>query len=147
MLDEPTNNLDKAGIEHLTKFLMDYKKTCVVISHDSGFLNAFTSGVLYLDIFTRKVEQYAGNYLDVVSEISARIEKENRKNAQLAKEIQENKEKANFFAFKGGKMRNVAKKMRKKRKSWKRIWWMCAKKTKPFVRSLFLPSRKLSGMF
>ncbi|MEK7070030.1 MAG: ATP-binding cassette domain-containing protein, partial [Patescibacteria group bacterium] len=29
-------------------------------------------------------------------------------------EIQENKEKANFFAFKGGKMRNVAKKMREK---------------------------------
>ena len=114
LLDEPTNNLDKAGIEHLTKFLMDYKKTCVVISHDSGFLNAFTSGVLYLDIFTRKIEQYAGNYLDVVSEISARIEKENRKNAQLAKEIQENKDKANFFAFKGGKMRNVAKKMREK---------------------------------
>ena len=113
-MDEPTNNLDKAGIEHLTKFLIDYKKTCVVISHDSGFLNAFTSGVLYLDIFTRKIEQYAGNYLDVVSEISARIEKENRKNAQLAKEIQENKEKANFFAFKGGKMRNVAKKMREK---------------------------------
>ena len=77
-------------------------------------MNAFTSGVLYLDIFTRKIEQYAGNYLDVVSEISARIEKENRKNAQLAKEIQENKDKANFFAFKGGKMRNVAKKMREK---------------------------------
>ena len=77
-------------------------------------MNAFTSGVLYLDIFTRKVEQYAGNYLDVVSEISARIEKENGKNAQLAKEIQENKDKANFFAFKGGKMRNVAKKMREK---------------------------------
>ena len=59
LLDEPTNNLDKAGIEHLTKFLTDYKKTCIVISHDSGFLNAFTSGVLYLDVFTRKVEQYA----------------------------------------------------------------------------------------
>ena len=114
LLDEPTNNLDKSGIEHLTKFLIDYKKTCVVISHDSGFLNAFTAGVLYLDVFTRKIEQYAGNYLDVVKDISARIEKENRKNAQLAKEIQENKDKANFFAFKGGKMRNVAKKMREK---------------------------------
>ena len=51
LLDEPTNNLDKAGIEHLTKFLIDYKKTCIVISHDSEFLNAFTAGVLYLDIF------------------------------------------------------------------------------------------------
>jgi ATP-binding cassette subfamily F protein 3 len=53
-------------------------------------LNSFTEGVLYLDIFTKKIEQYVGNYFDLLEEISARIEKENRKNAQLAKEIQEN---------------------------------------------------------
>ncbi|MEK7647262.1 MAG: ABC-F family ATP-binding cassette domain-containing protein [Patescibacteria group bacterium] len=114
LLDEPTNNLDKEGILHLTRFLVDYKKTVIVISHDADFLNAFTDGVLYLDLHTRKVEQYAGNYFDVVKEISARIEKENRKNAQLAKEIQENKDKANFFAMKGGQMRLVAKRMRAK---------------------------------
>lgn len=114
LLDEPTNNLDKDGIEHLTKFLVEYKKTCIVISHDSEFLNAFTHGVLYLDIFTKKIEQYVGNYFDVVAEIQARIEKENRKNAQLAKEIQENKDKANFFANKGGQMRLVARRMREK---------------------------------
>jgi len=114
LLDEPTNNLDKAGIEHLTRFLIDYKKTCLVISHDADFLNAFTHGVLYLDVYTRKVEQYVGNYFDVVGQITARIEKENMKNAQLAKEIQENKDKANFFAMKGGQMRLVAKRMRDK---------------------------------
>jgi ATP-binding cassette subfamily F protein 3 len=114
LLDEPTNNLDKAGIEHLTKFLQEYKKTVLVISHDSEFLNSFSQGVLYLDVFTKKVEQYAGNYFDVVKEITARIERENRKNAQLAKEIQENKDKANFFANKGGQMRMVAKRMREK---------------------------------
>jgi ATPase subunit of ABC transporter with duplicated ATPase domains len=112
LLDEPTNNLDKAGIEHLTKFLVEYEGTCVVISHDSEFLNAFTTGVLYLDVFTRKVEQYPGNYNDVQRDILARIDRENRKNAQLEKKIQENKDKANFFAQKGGKMRLVAKKMR-----------------------------------
>lgn len=112
LLDEPTNNLDTAGIEHLTKFLVAYKKTCVVISHDSEFLNAFTNGVLYLDVFTHNVEQYSGNYSNVVRDIEARIEKENRKNAQLAKKIQGNKDKANFFAQKGGGMRLVAKKMR-----------------------------------
>jgi ATPase subunit of ABC transporter with duplicated ATPase domains len=114
LLDEPTNNLDKEGIAHLTSFLVNYKKTVIVISHDADFLNAFTDSVLYLDIHTRKVEQYAGNYFDVVKEISARIEKENRKNAQLAKEIQENKDKSNFFAHKGGQMRLVAKRMREK---------------------------------
>ena len=114
LLDEPTNNLDKAGIEHLTQFLVTYKKTVIVISHDAEFLNAFSDGVLYLDVHTHKIEQYSGNYFDVVKEISARIEKENRKNAQLAKEIQENKDKANFFANKGGQMRLVAKRMREK---------------------------------
>jgi len=113
LLDEPTNNLDKDGIAHLTKFLVDYKKTCIVISHDANFLNAFTQGVLYLDVFTHKIEQYVGNYFDLLVEISARIERENRKNAQLARRIQENKEKSNFFAHKGGKMRLVAKKMQK----------------------------------
>ena len=83
LLDEPTNNLDKAGIEHLTEFLIDYEKTCLVISHDAEFLNAFTHGVLYLDVHTRKVEQYVGDYKDVVEQISARIEKENTSNARL----------------------------------------------------------------
>ena len=112
LLDEPTNNLDKDGIAYLTKFLIDYRKTCLVISHDANFLNAFTHGVLYLDVFTHKIEQYTGDYFDLLVEISARIERENRKNTQLAKKIIENKEKMNYFAQKGGKMRLVAKKMR-----------------------------------
>jgi len=114
LLDEPTNNLDKTGIEHLTDFLKAYSKTLIVISHDAEFLNSFTEGVLYLDVHTQKIEQYVGNYHDVVREITIRIEKENRKNAQYEKEIQANKEKANFFANKGGQMRMVAKRMREK---------------------------------
>jgi len=114
LLDEPTNNLDKAGIEHLTDFLKKYPKTVIVISHDADFLNSFTDGVLYLDVYTKKIEQYFGNYFDVREQITARIERENMKNAQLAKEIQENKDKAGFFANKGGQMRLVAKRMREK---------------------------------
>lgn len=114
LLDEPTNNLDKAGIAHLTDFLKNYKKTVIVISHDADFLNSFTDGVLYLDVYTKKIEQYFGNYFDVREQILLRIEKENMKNAQLAKEIQENKDKAGFFANKGGQMRLVAKRMREK---------------------------------
>ncbi len=114
LLDEPTNNLDKAGIEHLTKFLVDYKKTVLVISHDAEFLNAFTQGVLYLDVYTKKIEQYVGNYFNVVKDITARVEKENMKNAQLEKEIQAKKDQANVFAYKGGRLRLVAKRMREK---------------------------------
>ncbi|MBU6214711.1 ATP-binding cassette domain-containing protein [Patescibacteria group bacterium] len=112
LLDEPTNNLDAEGIERLTQFLVEYPRTVAVISHDASFLNAFTTGVLYLDARTKKIELYAGNYIDVQRDLLARIERENRANAQLVKKIQENKDKANFFAQKGGKMRLVAKKMR-----------------------------------
>ncbi|MFH1621438.1 MAG: ATP-binding cassette domain-containing protein [Patescibacteria group bacterium] len=112
LLDEPTNNLDKEGIEHLTGFLMMYPKTVLVISHDADFLNAFTEGVLHLDIYTHKVEQYVGNYLNVVEEIAARRERERMQNARLLKDIQDRKDKVNFFANKGGKMRRLASKLR-----------------------------------
>ena len=112
LLDEPTNNLDAAGIEHLTSFLIQYPKTCLVISHDANFLNSFTDGVLYLDSFTHKVEQYVGDYYNVLGEIEAQIERERAKNAQLRKSIQDRKDKINFFAHKGGKMRKLASKLR-----------------------------------
>ena len=114
LLDEPTNNLDKAGIEHLTKFLQESKKTCIVISHDADFLNSFTQGVLYLDIFTKKVEQYTGNYFDVLKAITERLERERMKNVRLQRDIMHRKEQVNFFAQKGGHMRDVARKMNEK---------------------------------
>jgi len=112
LLDEPTNNLDQAGIEHLTGFLMCYDKTVIVISHDAEFLNAFTDGVLYLDVHTKKVEQYVGNYFNVVEEIGKRIERENMANARAEAEIKRKMAQAEVFAHKGGKLRSVAKKMR-----------------------------------
>ena len=112
LLDEPTNNLDKSGITHLTDFLVKYKKTVIVISHDAEFLNKFTDSVLYLDVYTKKIEQYVGNYTDVRNQITARMERENRKNALLSKEIQAKKDQANAFAMKGGNLRAVAKRMR-----------------------------------
>ncbi len=114
LLDEPTNNLDHTGIDHLTEFLIYYEKSVIVISHDAQFLNAFTEGVLYLDNFTKKVEQYAGDYNDVLEQIQLRLERDRRQNAQMERVIQENKDSANFFANKGGRMRLVAKKMRNK---------------------------------
>jgi ATPase subunit of ABC transporter with duplicated ATPase domains len=113
LLDEPTNNLDKTGIAHLTKFIIDYPKTCIVISHDANFLNTFTQGVLYLDIFSKKVEQYTGDYFAVVEEIKMRLERERMKNVRLQKDISERKEQANFFAQKGGHLRDVSSKMKK----------------------------------
>lgn len=145
LLDEPTNNLDKEGIAHLTKFLQDYKKTAIVISHDADFLNAFTDGVLYLDIFTKKVEQYAGNYFDVVEQIGVRNERENRKNARLAKEIQQKKDQANVFAHKGGQLRFVAKRMRE-RAEYLEENKVDVRKEDKAIRQFFIPAQEESAV-
>lgn len=112
LLDEPTNNLDTDGINHLIGFLMTYEKTVVVISHDADFLNMFTDWVLYLNVMTNQVEQYRWDYYNVVDQISSQIEKERAQNARAEKQIIDAKEKINFFANKGGKMRKLASKMR-----------------------------------
>ncbi|MEI8143392.1 MAG: ATP-binding cassette domain-containing protein [Candidatus Berkelbacteria bacterium] len=112
LLDEPTNNLDQAGIDHLIEFLIMYDKTVIVISHDADFLNCFTEGVIYLNVFTHKIESYVGDYYSVVEEIAKRVEREERKNAQLKRSIIDRKEKVNFFSNKGGKMRRLAKKLK-----------------------------------
>lgn len=112
LLDEPTNNLDQDGINHLTGFLIMYEKTCLVISHDAEFLNAFTDGVLYLDVFTKKIEQYVGTYHEVVEEIKNRIEREQQQNVRMEKDIRKMRAQAEVFAHKGGKLRGYAKKLR-----------------------------------
>ncbi|KAL7539033.1 hypothetical protein ACHAXR_008984 [Thalassiosira sp. AJA248-18] len=112
LLDEPTNNLDATGLYHLQNLIQMSDKTCVVISHDEDFLNAFTDQVLYLDMFSKKIETYLGDYWFVKEEIRKRIKKENAINAQLKKKAQAKKDQANKFAGKGGGLRKVAKTMR-----------------------------------
>ncbi len=112
LLDEPTNNLDKEAVKMLTQFMKDYTGTAIVISHDENFLNSFTHGILYINTQNNKLEQYVGNYFKAVEEIKKQIEREKRENAQKEKKIQENKDKVNFFAHKGGKMRKLAAKLK-----------------------------------
>ena len=112
LLDEPTNNLDSNWIWDLISFLISYDKTVVVISHDADFLNLFTDWVLYLNRDRHQVEQYWGDYYDVVEQIATQIEKEKMQNARAEKKIEDAKAKINFFSNKWGKMRKLASKMR-----------------------------------
>lgn len=100
LLDEPTNNLDVEGVQHLQQLIMESDKACVVISHDEHFLNSFTDSVLYLDSFSKKVEQYDGDYNTVKDEISRRIQRESSENARLKRTAQAKMEQANSFANK-----------------------------------------------
>lgn len=112
LLDEPTNNLDKVGIEHLTAFLMQYEKTCLVISHDADFLNCFTDGVINLDVHTHKTEQFEGNYYDVLAEMEAKLERDRLLNSRLEKSIKDRFEKVNKLGGKSIAMSQLARRIR-----------------------------------
>lgn len=113
LLDEPTNNLDKLGIDQLTLFLINYEKTCIVISHDADFLNCFTEGVLNLDVHTHQVEQFVGNYYDVLEEIAAKLERDRQLNARLEKGVKDRFEKINKLGGKSVAMAQLARRIRK----------------------------------
>jgi len=144
LLDEPTNNLDPEGIDHLITFLVMYEKTVIVISHDADFLNCFTEGVLYLDIFTKKLETYVGDYYSVVEEIEKRIEREQRENAQMEKKIKDRKEKVNFFSHKGGKMRKLAQKMKEETEDLEENMVDVRREDKT-IRDFTIPFQDISG--
>lgn len=112
LLDEPTNNLDDEGIKHLTEFLIYYPKTCLVISHDAEFLNSFTEGVLNLDVHTQKIEQFVGDYFDVIEQIGMKLERDRLQNARIKKSVQDRFEKVNKLGGKSVAMRRLARKVR-----------------------------------
>lgn len=60
LLDEPTNNLDIDAIEWLENFLLNYKGSYIVISHDRYFLDKVTAETFELE--NKKLSIYKGNY-------------------------------------------------------------------------------------
>ena len=70
LLDEPTNNLDLAGLERLEKFVTELRAGAIVVSHDREFLARTVTGVLELDLAQRRVNVYGGSYDDYLRERS-----------------------------------------------------------------------------
>lgn len=60
LLDEPTNFLDTEHVEWLVKYLNGYKKTFLVISHDTLFLNAVAKVIVSIENGT--IRRFSGNY-------------------------------------------------------------------------------------
>ncbi len=60
ILDEPTNGLDTASIHWLEEFLIEFKNTILVVSHDRHFLNQVCTHMV--DIDYEKITMFAGNY-------------------------------------------------------------------------------------
>ena len=60
LLDEPTNHLDAKSIDWLEEFLLNYKSTVIVVSHDRHFLNKVCTHVA--DIDYEQITLFSGNY-------------------------------------------------------------------------------------
>jgi len=60
VLDEPTNDLDAKTITWLEDFLLDFKNTVVVVSHDRHFLDTVCTHIC--DIDYSKINIFTGNY-------------------------------------------------------------------------------------
>jgi ATPase subunit of ABC transporter with duplicated ATPase domains len=62
LLDEPTNNLDFAGLARLERFLDDLPAGVVLVSHDRAFLDRSVTRVIEIEAETRKVHEYTGTW-------------------------------------------------------------------------------------
>ena len=62
LLDEPTNDLDFAGLERLEQFVLGLQAGLVVVSHDREFLARTVTSVLDLDEPSRTATLYGGGY-------------------------------------------------------------------------------------
>jgi ATPase subunit of ABC transporter with duplicated ATPase domains len=90
ILDEPTNDLDLKTIGWLEDFLLDFKNTVIVVSHDRHFLDTVCTHIC--DIDYSKINLFTGNYSFWYhsSQLAARQRADKNKKAEdKKKELQE----------------------------------------------------------
>ncbi len=68
LLDEPTNDLDLAGLERLEEFVTGLRAGTVLVSHDREFLTRTVTRVLELDLPQQQVHHYGGGYAAYLEE-------------------------------------------------------------------------------
>ena len=76
LLDEPTNHLDAETVAWLQQHLINYRGTCLIITHDRYFLDRITGWILELD--RGRGIPYEGNYSSWIEQKAIRLEQENR---------------------------------------------------------------------
>lgn len=72
LMDEPTNHLDLPSIEWLEKYLIHYKGSVVIVSHDKFFLNRMVNKIV--ELYQQQLHIYSGNFEFYETEKEIRIE-------------------------------------------------------------------------
>ncbi|MFJ6950646.1 ABC-F family ATP-binding cassette domain-containing protein [Micromonospora aurantiaca (nom. illeg.)] len=68
LLDEPTNDLDLAGLDRLERFVTGLRAGTVLVSHDREFLTRTVNRIVELDLHQRQVKHYGGGYAAYLEE-------------------------------------------------------------------------------
>lgn len=72
LMDEPTNHLDLPSIEWLEKYLLHYKGSVVIVSHDKFFLNRMVNKIV--EVYQQQIHIYSGDYAFYEQEKMIRID-------------------------------------------------------------------------
>ncbi|MFE9954658.1 ABC-F family ATP-binding cassette domain-containing protein [Micromonospora sp. NPDC005299] len=68
LLDEPTNDLDLAGLDRLERFVTGLRAGTVLVSHDREFLTRTVTRVMELDLHQGQVNHFGGGYAAYLEE-------------------------------------------------------------------------------
>ena len=110
LLDEPTNHLDIKAIEWLEKYLRNYKKAIVVVSHDRMFLDRIVNKVYEIEYGTMTL--YKGNYKDYERQKKENYEKQLKDYEYQQKEIKRLENIVNRFKYKPTKAKMALSKLK-----------------------------------
>lgn len=89
ILDEPTNDLDIQTVTWLEDFLLDFKNTVLIVSHDRHFLDTVCTHIADIDF--NKITLYTGNYTFWYESSQLALKQKlnaNKKSEEKVKELQ-----------------------------------------------------------
>ncbi len=102
LMDEPTNDLDREGIDWLEKWIGNTKSGLVIVSHDRHLLNKVINHIAAIDPQTHKIYKAKTSYGDFLKQIesvrhrlSIEYNRQQKNLKELKKRISEAQSKAN----------------------------------------------------
>ncbi len=105
LLDEPTNHLDIPSLEWLEQYLLGFKGSIIMVSHDRFFIDRLSQEIA--ELYRGKLTHYSGNYhfFERRKEENDALQQKHWKEQQVEKERQERF--INRFRYKDSKASQV----------------------------------------
>ena len=105
LLDEPTNHLDIESIQWLEGFLLNYKGSVMLVSHDRAFLDNITNRTL--EINNGKIYDYKVSYSKYIQLRDERLQHQKSAFTNQQREVKEIEDFIERFRYKATKAKQV----------------------------------------